>query len=467
VNGGSAVLQRDYVTDERGEFEIALDGAPEKVIVFIKAGNNDEQPFTLHRAYKIKQLNPQLVSNLHPFRVLNGFDEIAAGLTVQVRTADDEKCLAVDGGSAVLQRDYVTDERGEFEIALDGAQGNVDVLIKVGNQDERRFTLNGDGAPHSGLFLRLTGGDAFVAGGAQGYQSIVTMTITRNENGMELPITDEVTWTLESSTVNLPLSSIWNRDAGAKNGLMWVTSDTASVDGTTTWDEDKIEGTAPTGSTVYLADVVGSRTIKVKATLASSETVTSEDFTFGAGPLSEFGTLSAGSSIMWASKYQSGNQTSNGDYPSIFEGDDNSFPAATICNGSVKNKVTTTPGNVGATATDAGFTPQEGGWDNPKKPSPDSTYAGRYANTSNMATAEQLLAVSKYDSSHNASGKAAGRKGAALAADWILDAAWTGEVFFGGYEFNAFSVNVGSGEVDWWFVGNNSSTPGVVCRKVG
>jgi hypothetical protein len=167
---------------------------------------------------------------------------------------------------------------------------------------------------------------------------------------------------------------------------------------------------------------VGSRTIKVKAS-PDGELPAEGSFTFGDGPLSVF--------TKFTTDYK---QWAVADSPSFQNLDGNNldnFPAAKFCGGSVKNKVTDVHP---ATSNDAGFTPPaEGGWNEPAKPYPASFYAGRYANTSGMATGEQLLAVAVYNSDHNNAGKAAGRKGAALAAGWLdngFSTSWTGDATF-------------------------------------
>jgi hypothetical protein len=189
---------------------------------------------------------------------------------------------------------------------------------------------------------------------------------------------------------------------------------------------------------------VGSRTITVTVN-DDSESSAGQTFTFGDGPLSVFTEFTA-TGTQWA--VASGNpafQNLDGTNP-------DNFPAAKFCGGSVENNVSATNG-VLATADNAGFTPNDddGGWaalDAP--PYPDSTTrAGKYATTSGMATGEQLLAVAVYSAANNNSGKAAGRKGAAKAADWSISYAWTGEAAFGGGYFVAAVVNFANGYAGW------------------
>jgi hypothetical protein len=310
-----------------------------------------------------------------------------------------------------------------------------------------------------GPVVELSGGGAFVdINPGEHYQSVVTMTVKRYDNGVEDPSwspSGPVTWTVEASTVNLS-SAVWNRAADAKNGLMWVASATTPVDGTTNWSANTIQGTPLTAATAYLADVVGSRTIRVKATLDNADgggEAISEEFPFQDGPLSVFTRYTG--SMVWA--------TANGSsaFPALNNSEGSNFPPATFCGGSVKNNV------VGGSrsGSDAGFTPNDGGWDADALPYPTSPYAGRYANTSGMATGEQLLAVATYDSNRNDSGKAAGRKGAYLAAGWTISQVWTGEVSFDNTSatpvFVPAEIYLTNGAGYW--TGMDNPTP-VVCR---
>jgi hypothetical protein len=142
-------------------------------------------------------------------------------------------------------------------------------------------------------FSPASGAD-FVTPGAQGYQSIVTMTVKKYVNGVEdsawVP-DGNVTWAVTSRIRGLSTGAegVWKRAANAQNGLTWVASASTSVDGTTDWRKtDAIQGVAPNGATAFLADVVGSRTITVMVSDNRDSSAGGQTFTFGAGPLSEF-----------------------------------------------------------------------------------------------------------------------------------------------------------------------------------
>jgi hypothetical protein len=274
-----------------------------------------------------------------------------------------------------------------------------------------------------------------------------------------------VTWTVEESTVNLS-TEVWKNSAGStsRDGLMWVATDATPVNGATNWSGNTIQGTPSTTATAFLADVVGSRTIKVKAS-PDGELPAEGSFTFGDGPLSEFvKTTSSDTFLVWSLAYSSDN-TNSPATSGNFQFSDNSFPAAEFCSGSgtVDRAVRTD------TSPQAGFEPWDSAsayWSLEQETlKPFSEYHSSYvrrAVKSKLPTAEQLLAVSVYDSYYNGD---VYRKGAARAAGWILDFTWSGEVLFDSYEgyFVAVGVNLGYGIVTWGDVLNN---PGpVVCVR--
>jgi hypothetical protein len=74
--------------------------------------------------------------------------------------------------------------------------------------------------------------------------------------------------------------------------------------------------------------------------------------------------------------------------------------------------------------------------------------------------AKQLLAVARYNTSYNNSGDAVGRKGAALAAGWLVNAwSWSGEITFGGFYFMNKPVWLNDGETSWHNLSGNSGVP--------
>jgi hypothetical protein len=335
--------------------------------------------------------------------------------------------------------------------------------------------LPGTTAPGNGLVVEFSGGGAFTSPGAQGYQTVLAMRVKKVVNGVADTTwrpDGNVVWTVTSQTSGLSSDAqgVWKRAVDAKNGLIWLVSATDSVNGATDWSADAIQGMAPTDVTAYLADIVGSRTITV--TVAdNSDRSGGQTFTFGPGPLSAFSKTGANGrlGIQWA-EYSSLAEYSSWDdtispAAAPFQDSGNSFPAATFCGGSVNRNVTTDPSGSGPSSS--GFSPNAGDWSAEYMPPGTAGYLERYALSSRLAKAEQLLAVAVYNGLHNASGAAAGRKGAALAAGWSLgryNFAWTGEVGFCGddfYVFVAVIVNLDSGTVSW--TGVDFAYPVAVC----
>jgi hypothetical protein len=436
---------------------------------FVDRENRIILEYRAKNSYRIEYLGPA-GPNVFRFRVLNGFDEFMAGQTVSVtangmylaeaaperpatlfaRAANflDELISVKAAWAAYRSKSCVTDGRGEFLVELDPASlpvgGAVSVTVRAGD-NEQTFTLNGNAAPLNGLAVEFSGGGAFTTPGAQGYQSVLKMTVKMYVNGVEDPTwtpNGSVTWTVTSAISGLSTGAegVWKRAANARNGLMWVSSDSDSVDGTTNWGIDEIKGTPPTGATAYLADVVGSRRITVTAA-DSSGSSGGQTFTFGAGPLSVFSKTGTGY-MLWSSNGTTDNTRADS---GSFQYPTNTFPAVAFCGGGVNNDVTVTGS---ATPSDAGFDPNSGGWE-PRDflGFPDAyLYAGSYAANSRMPTARQLLAVAAYWPYSNTSGDAAGRKGAALAAGWP-NVFWTGEVCFYNPSFRAWLVYLDIGYV--------------------
>jgi hypothetical protein len=169
-------------------------------------------------------------------------------------------------------------------------------------------------------------------------------------------------------------------------------------------------GTIPNGLEAQLTDVVGNRTVTVKAETTIDGVLYSRttDVTFGNGPMSVFTTALVIPNVMWATR--GGNAYTAGSYGGDFTLLDGSssvdFPVAVgVCGGSV---------NVGAITTNSAWpynaifdTSPGSGW----RQESDGSY---YSTTSKLPTAEQLLAISNYSSAFNASFP---RRGAFYAAN--------------------------------------------------
>lgn len=118
-----------------------------------------------------------------------------------------------------------------------------------------------------------------------------TITLTAeltDANGTKITLNDgDVTWSVISSKVT---SKAWMRSAGAYNGLTWGTAARASSPGEGVLISP--QGTAPRGPEASLTDIVGQRTVEVKATVKYGEQTYTQTTTvsFGEGPLSVFAT---------------------------------------------------------------------------------------------------------------------------------------------------------------------------------
>ncbi|MDR1083755.1 MAG: FecR family protein [Deltaproteobacteria bacterium] len=252
---------------------------------------------------------------------------------------------------------------------------------------------------------------SFIRPSDKGYQSTAKITALFENR----PVKGPVTWQV-IDIVN-PQASWWQREPSAQNGLTW--GDTA--DGTGYWETDDVAGQDPEGSTAYLTDVVGSRTVTILATAVINgyEIEGTAEVKYGPGPLSIF-TGQPRTNSRWAQKAGNASvsrQTMFGD----FTDSSNSFPAARTCGGTVDNTGIVLGGQPGAWTArfpDRSWRPGDypGSW---------------YSRSSNLPTSNELLAVARYEPDNYPKVL---RKGAALAANWPApggeEAYLTGEVSF-------------------------------------
>ncbi|MCL2123061.1 MAG: hypothetical protein FWH34_03120 [Desulfovibrionaceae bacterium] len=127
-----------------------------------------------------------------------------------------------------------------------------------------------------------------VTGSSANFSSYATAAITATavDNGAPVAINPgDVTWMVVSSNIT---AAWWgNRSTGAMNGLAWgAPLSLKAVEA----ERTSVSGPAPTGDTARLTDIVGSRVVRVRASMNIGGTVHSQtiDVSFGKGPLSVF-----------------------------------------------------------------------------------------------------------------------------------------------------------------------------------
>lgn len=246
-------------------------------------------------------------ANAFAFRVTDGFGGPWAGKTVHV-SADGVTLAAAPsparslfalagellGGllgvreahAAVASHSYVTDRQGRFIVSIASPVAGPLTLHMRAGENEQTITLNA--ATASPLSLTASGGGKDTPFGSDNYQTI-TLTATLTIDGQEVQLGDgDVTWSVASSTVSC---AAWRRGASACNGLTWgqkplsLTPDDAAEN-----DMAAPADNAPDGKTAYLTDIVGERTVTVRATVTyNGQPYTAEmTVTFGKGPLAVF-----------------------------------------------------------------------------------------------------------------------------------------------------------------------------------
>jgi hypothetical protein len=293
----------------------------------------------------------------------------------------------------VPETDFTTDANGEVIIKVVPQQGATEVAVKIGDET---FVVDLTEAPSTTNALEVALDYYDFTDISTGYQSTATLTPDFGE-----PLTDPVYWTLVS--VTNPSGSFWRRLTGDTNGLTWG----QTADGTTDWDATPVVGTPPNDPTIYLTDIVGSRTVVVNAATSINGTPKNKELTinFGPGPMSVFAGLTP-TSVQWATVLYISNWTTTGPP---------SFPAAASCSGN-----TWAPGTSISESGGEAFYSENAGWR-------DRIYNSLkygYTSATKLPTMDQLLAVARYD------GSGVPRKGAALAAGYSISLTWTGEITY-------------------------------------
>jgi hypothetical protein len=294
--------------------------------------------------------------------------------------------------------DFVTDENGELTIGYSAPPGQTAVEVTIGGETivvDLDPVVSGPSPPYSQEivfdYVNFTTPDT-------GFQSTATLSPQ-----FGVTPTGPVTWSALSSTTSAPF---WYRGPSGFQGLTWG----PTADGQIPWLVDAVRGTAPTGVYAQLTDVVGNRTVVVRASTVVAGVTYSRDMTvtFGNGPLSAFSGLTTGNSsppnISWAPTASSSAFAST---PS------SSFNAPNMCSGggwSGNTTVTGSPASFGA------------GW-TAEVIAPDTYH---YSASSKLPTKEQLASISIYNPSSNSSSIPS--KGAAQASGWVSLVFWTGSL---------------------------------------
>ena len=176
-----------------------------------------------------------------------------------------------------------TDKDGKFTVKLTptGSGGNRTISATVGTD-----TVTVDLRVGKATFGLTTSGDTAFD---KNKQTITLTAELTDANGTKITLNDgDVKWSVISSKVT---SKAWNRsDRTLYNGLTWGTAARASSPGEGVLISP--QGTAPRGPEASLTDIVGQRTVEVKATVKYGEQTYTQTTTvsFGEGPLSVFAT---------------------------------------------------------------------------------------------------------------------------------------------------------------------------------
>jgi hypothetical protein len=302
---------------------------------------------------------------------------------------------------------FVTGKGGEFEMEIEASEGQTQVAMTVGGVtylvDLAEEIDPGPTPPTPG---EVVFDYVDFINPSTGFQS--TATLTPNFDG-HTP-TGSVMWSIVS--VSNPTAPWWQRGPSDMNGLTWG----PSADGMSYWTNSSApEGTVPYTAVAQLTDVVGNRTIIVRAETYIDGELKRRDLTvaFGKGPLSVFSSAPNLSGRAWAE--------ADDILPFLALDPDNpsNFPSAALCSGRVPVDAIAISG----VPPDAIITPNPSVW---TLVDYDATTRFYTASSINLPTRNQLTYVSRslYTSRDST-------KGAALAAGWDYSRYyWTNTIAF-------------------------------------
>ncbi len=211
------------------------------------------------------------------------------------QATDISKTYAKGNGAFVVRPGVVTSTSGSVLIQAEGNSQTPPLAAGPGGEPLRASSATATTDGSYALSLTVHDGPDFVSGAS----SVASLEATLTKNGVPEPFPAPLTWTVESSSITQAWWS--NRSSGAMNGLAWgQTAISLNEKEAERTDMSGNGGTAPTGATACLTDIVGSRTVVVKASLVIGGTTCSRTATvkFGNGPLSVFGAAPTSSDSM-------------------------------------------------------------------------------------------------------------------------------------------------------------------------
>jgi hypothetical protein len=328
---------------------------------------------------------------------------------------------------------FVTDAKGQFVMKVLPTGGQTEVILTIGGE---KFKVDLDEAAGSGGSGFEVTFDFFNFNSAAAeFES--TATIKPNFDG-KVP-TGPVTWSVVS--IQNPQKPWWLRGPSDPNGLTWGPQATPYGYMYPNIWPNFIMGPIPQGPVAQLTDVVGNRTVTVKAETTIDGVLHSRtiDVTFGDGPLSVFTSVPVFSMIQWAAKCCNASFGVASNFTTLNGSNPTHFPAAVqICGGSVN------PGAITSTTT---YVPHSATFDtSPGSGWRQASYNSYYSTTSKLPTVEQLQNVSGYGYLINPS---LPRRGASYAAGWQnYTAMRTGQLYLNSFGFfDSFVVSLGNGAV--------------------
>jgi hypothetical protein len=305
---------------------------------FVDRENRIILEYRAKNAYRIEYLG--LFNGVHQFRLLNGFNETVSGQSVRVTSHDGAWLL---GPVRTLTTD--TDGNGVFGIRLEPnpnppAPDPTRVTVQAGNT-EQDFDLSNPRAVPELTLAVVEPSSPFVTG--PNFWSRVSIRADAALNGSPVNIDGKVIWTVVNSSINNADPKHWwaNRSAGAMNGLAWGSTAISVTSGASSERTNMGDGSnndngggmgadyhASTSATIVsLTDIVGSRKVRVKASVDIDGDGTPETaeilVEFKEGPLSVFYAPIAGKT--WTEAYTECNPGYT--YPANSKGPDYPLPA--------------------------------------------------------------------------------------------------------------------------------------------
>ncbi len=297
-----------YTTDTNGEFLVRLDNVVVVPVVLTFLVDNTTQRISLLTAAR----TGEVISV--PSTLTNGAN---ATLTFRGRANTAVDWVITSGPGSISSAQNITDGTGKATAILTANPAGYQDIVVVARVNGADYSVT---VPLTATYdiIALT-----VTGGTGNFTAATTATFTASvlRNGVPAPPGINVTWSVTAAN-NSANPAVTSDYQNKKTGLAWG----ASAPGQPGSELNTSTVSATNGSgdaQMKLTDIVGERTVTVKASVGDGTATRTQSVTYGTGPLGAFRLAADGTTgqYTWADAIPLSTATN--------------FPAATACGGTV------------------------------------------------------------------------------------------------------------------------------------